>query len=96
MCIQKITNLLAFLILSFAGSALAQQEPLVKDVQITSNISYALVDGFDLKLDLYLPRSISNPESSDKQTKFVFFEKYEALINEFSSKLFPVSSGVLI
>jgi acetyl esterase/lipase len=62
MFIQKITNLLAFLILSFAGSVLAQQEPLVKEVQITSNISYALVDGFDLKLDLYLPRSTSNPE----------------------------------
>ena len=36
---------------------------------------------------------ISNPESSDKQIKLVFFEKYEALINEFSLKVFPVSSG---
>jgi acetyl esterase/lipase len=62
MSMQKIISLLAFLILSLGGPTLAQQEPLDREVQITSDISYARVDGFDLKLDLYLPGSASNPE----------------------------------
>ena len=41
-------------------------------------------------------KSISKPESSEIQIRFVFFEKYEAFINEFSSNVFPVSGGVKI
>ena len=40
-------------------------------------------------------QSISKPESSAKQTKFVFFEKYLAFNNEFSLKEFPFSTGLL-
>ena len=42
-----------------------------------------------------LRQSISKPESSAKQIKFVFFEKYLAFNNEFSLKEFPFSAGLL-
>ena len=40
-------------------------------------------------------QSISRPESSAIQTKLDFFEKYLDLINEFSLKVFPFSTGLL-
>ena len=40
-------------------------------------------------------KSISRPESSAIQTKFVFFEKNLDFINEFSSNVFPFSLGLL-
>jgi len=39
--------------------------------------------------------SISRPESSAIQTKFVFFEKCFDFIIEFSSKVLPFSLGLL-
>ena len=38
--------------------------------------------------------SISKPESSARQIRFVFFEKYWDLMREFSLKVFPVSLGL--
>ena len=40
-------------------------------------------------------RSISNPESSAKQTRLVLLEKYFDLINEFCLKVLPFSLGLL-
>ena len=39
--------------------------------------------------------SISSPESSARQIKFVFLEKYLDLINEFCLNVFPFSLGLL-
>ena len=40
--------------------------------------------------------SISNPESSARQIRFVFFEKNFDLIIEFCAKVFPFSTGLLM
>ena len=42
-----------------------------------------------------LRRSISKPESSARQNRFVFFEKYFDFIREFCSKVLPFSLGLL-
>jgi len=42
-----------------------------------------------------LRTSISKPESSDKHIRFVFLEKYFALINALDLKVLPVSFGLL-
>lgn len=61
MPIQKITRWFAVLLVSLTVSVQAQQPGLNSQIDKTTDISYAMVDGHDLKLDLYMPDGVSNP-----------------------------------
>lgn len=61
MFIQKIVRLSFIALLFFSVSAQAQRLELSSQIAVTPDISYASVDGHNLKLDLYMPKVGSSP-----------------------------------
>lgn len=61
MLIQKILRLSVVALIFFSVSVQAQQPELSSQISLTADISYASVDGHNLKLDLYMPKFGSSP-----------------------------------